>query len=245
MDLQSLKILSSSHSYSFELKSNGVLFIYFKDIFMPDSTRNLSESNGFIRFAVSPKANVPEFTVATNRAHIYFDYNPHITTNTVKNTFVAAMPVVKELELKKGRNYVSIPLNPYNNKLSQIFPNAMAVKNQEKFFNLQDPAYLRLLDTIIAGAAYIVENNTDETLHLAGTVLNAQAHELKLGWNLIPYTGGTSSEIEISLSAIISKVQQVKTDNGIWLPGGGGNLRYFEQGKAYYILVSEPCVLNW
>jgi uncharacterized repeat protein (TIGR01451 family) len=78
----SVEPVISSHPYSFRMYGPGILEWRFEDILLPDSTTNEPASNGFVKFKVSPKPNLPFGSTIKNRAGIYFDFNPPIITNT-------------------------------------------------------------------------------------------------------------------------------------------------------------------
>lgn len=86
LDWGSLKVHGASHSYSYQLFSNGELKISFENILLPDSTTNLAGSQGFVTYSILPKTNLEIGTRIENRAGIYFDFNPPIITNTVFHT---------------------------------------------------------------------------------------------------------------------------------------------------------------
>ena len=92
MDLSTLQIISSSHTVSLELKDNNVVVFHFENILLPDSTKNKSGSQGFVKYSIKPKTGLTDDTEVSNKADIYFDYNPAVITNTVNNTFVTAIP---------------------------------------------------------------------------------------------------------------------------------------------------------
>lgn len=86
LDLSTLWVRGASHNYSAQLRNGNILDIYFKDIYLPDSTHNEPLSHGFITYTVKQKnSNVPG-DVIQNSASIYFDYNAPIKTNTTINT---------------------------------------------------------------------------------------------------------------------------------------------------------------
>lgn len=82
----------SSHPYTFEIYGPRVLQWTFDDILLPDSTTNLEGSKGFVHFKVDPVDGSPEGTVLNNTAHIYFDYNEAIVTNTTMNVLSDFLP---------------------------------------------------------------------------------------------------------------------------------------------------------
>ncbi len=84
-DLTSFNSLHSSHPMIIELV-NGELRFRFENIMLPDSSSNAEASQGYLFYQITPKANVPEGTVALNDARIYFDYNEPIFTNETFHT---------------------------------------------------------------------------------------------------------------------------------------------------------------
>jgi uncharacterized repeat protein (TIGR01451 family) len=89
LNFETFQILSVSHPYKLILKSNNgkqTLAWRFDNINLPDSSTNVAESEGYIKFKIKPKQNLALETKITNFADIYFDYNEPIRTNTVKHT---------------------------------------------------------------------------------------------------------------------------------------------------------------
>ena len=79
--------VASSHEYStFDISGTGILTWLFNPIFLVDSFTNEPASKGFVMFRVKKKPNLPLNTQIKNRAHIYFDYNEPVATNTVTST---------------------------------------------------------------------------------------------------------------------------------------------------------------
>jgi uncharacterized repeat protein (TIGR01451 family) len=82
----SVNNLSSSHAYtSFNVSENGILTWLFNPIFLVDSATNEPASKGFVMFKVKKKAGLSLNTEIKNTAHIYFDYNEPVVTNTVSS----------------------------------------------------------------------------------------------------------------------------------------------------------------
>ena len=88
LDANSVEYIRGSHDehLTFTRVENNILIFKFENINLPDSTSNFEESQGFVVFSVSPLDDLNEGTIIENTAHIYFDNNPSIVTNTVKNT---------------------------------------------------------------------------------------------------------------------------------------------------------------
>ncbi len=86
LDITTLTLGASSHPYTFAVYAGNVLHFTFDNIKLPDSTRNKEASNGFVSFHLLPNPSVPNGTLVTNTAQIYFDYNTAIKTNQVYHT---------------------------------------------------------------------------------------------------------------------------------------------------------------
>ena len=83
LDITSLQMGVSSHNYTYEIDGTGVLKVRFDNILLPDSTTNLLGSNGFFKYKIEQKTDLPIGTMIYNEAAIYFDFNaPIITTET-------------------------------------------------------------------------------------------------------------------------------------------------------------------
>ncbi|HEX8528921.1 MAG TPA: T9SS type A sorting domain-containing protein, partial [Cytophagales bacterium] len=97
-DLATLQTGAASHPCNVTVSGKGrpVLTFTFNNINLPDSTRDRQGSNGFIRFSIVPKADLPEKTRIENFADIFFDYNEPVRTNTVFNRIYDVPPVVAE-----------------------------------------------------------------------------------------------------------------------------------------------------
>ena len=84
-DLNTLKLLYATHDYTYTLNGN-VLEVTFDNINLIDSTTSFAESIGWVGFQIKPKNQLQPGTRLDNTAHIYFDFNAPIVTNTTKHT---------------------------------------------------------------------------------------------------------------------------------------------------------------
>jgi hypothetical protein len=101
----------ASHPYAFDIAFNGELTWTFSNILLPDSNRNEPGSHGFAEFTVKQRANNPVGTEIENTAHIYFDYNPAVVTNTVSNEIV---DLTTGIETTSTNNVVKVYPNPFS-----------------------------------------------------------------------------------------------------------------------------------
>jgi uncharacterized repeat protein (TIGR01451 family) len=88
LDITTLEIISASHPYELSLKSHRILEFIFPHILLPDSTTNEPASHGFISYSIKANQNIFANTMITNTAHIYFDSNIGVRTNTTTNEVV-------------------------------------------------------------------------------------------------------------------------------------------------------------
>lgn len=86
LDPSTIFVEQYSLQYQLEVTADGVMKFSFLDINLVDSTANEMDSHGFIRFSISPKADVPLGSVIYNQAAIVFDFNDPVITNSVFHT---------------------------------------------------------------------------------------------------------------------------------------------------------------
>jgi hypothetical protein len=93
LDLSTLTIVGTSHTMRTKIDpaSRKVEFI-FEDIMLPDSSRDEPGSHGYIFYQINAFEGTLPFTRVENTAHIFFDQNPAIVTNTTYNTLVDVIP---------------------------------------------------------------------------------------------------------------------------------------------------------
>ena len=99
--LETFKPITSSHSYRTLLEPNGRLQVFYDDIQLVDSIQNEPESHGYFSFEIDLRSRIPVDSVVENTAHIYFDFNPPIVTNTTQ--LKIQEPIVSSS--KEGQSY--------------------------------------------------------------------------------------------------------------------------------------------
>lgn len=86
LDMATLAVLGASHDFEFDIVSGNVMQWTFNDINLLDSTSNEEKSKGWFQFFVDFKDDVVINDYAESTAHIYFDTNEPIVTNTAVST---------------------------------------------------------------------------------------------------------------------------------------------------------------
>lgn len=119
LDLSTFEIISTSHycQPTINEETREVDF-FFPDIMLADSTTNEAASHGFIRYRISPNANLPELTPIENTAFIYFDFNPAVVTNTTLHTISDLYFGLNEMDKAPLQVYP----NPTNDKITINMP---------------------------------------------------------------------------------------------------------------------------
>ncbi len=81
LDLSTFEVLNYSHKNRVELNGN-IMQVFYNNIHLKDSTTNEKASHGFIQYRIKPKKAIAESDQIKNTAHIYFDFNEAVVTNT-------------------------------------------------------------------------------------------------------------------------------------------------------------------
>ena len=124
LDLTTFRVLNSSFPVLTSIDGRNIEFS-FRDIYLPDSTNNEPGSHGFVTYEIETLSNLLEEQAIENEAHIYFDFNPPIVTNTTKNTMVSMYPEIlsvsnKNLDVRLKPNPAQNYFEIINNSKDQI-----------------------------------------------------------------------------------------------------------------------------
>jgi hypothetical protein len=154
LDINTLRIMGSSHPVFAEILQNNVVKFRFDDIYLPDNTTNDSLSNGYVVFEIEPFSFVSNNAIVKNRAYIYFDFNPPIITNTVRNRLVNVIPecTISGISNNAKEKEVLIYPNPAND--------IIAIKCSFKVNKIE-------ILNCWGAVEYYRENNMEEYIHTA------------------------------------------------------------------------------
>ncbi len=121
LDLNTFVFLGASHPATISIKSGRVVEFRFDQIMLPDSTTDEVNSHGLVRFSIFPRNGILLNTTINNTAHIYFDYNTAVTTNSTTNTITSI---------------TSLPTNYTTNQIgSEITPNPISTRSTLTLFS--------------------------------------------------------------------------------------------------------------
>lgn len=113
-DLDPTTVVMNGHSHHVLFTQTGnVLKFEFPNIMLPDSTTDYDKSQGGFSFKVKHKSGLANNTVINNKAHIYFDLNPAVITNTTINTLTNTVSGYNQLNTD---NNIQVYPNPVNDQ---------------------------------------------------------------------------------------------------------------------------------
>ena len=134
LDPNSFELLGSSHPVEVTLRGGAIKF-NFPNILLLWSDADPILSKGFVKYRIRPKSALPDNTLIENTAHIYFDYNPPIITNTTQNILVEELfTPIGETFLSENKCLVSLAPNPMEFATTFRFPTEI-VSGQFRLFN--------------------------------------------------------------------------------------------------------------
>ncbi len=118
LDLSSFEFMGSSHAVTNIISSgDGAMVFEFDGINLPDSTSDEPNSHGWITYRIKQQPNLVPTTTIENTAHIYFDFNAPIVTNTALNTIKNPMTIS---ENSANENHLSIYPVPASGMITVI-----------------------------------------------------------------------------------------------------------------------------
>ena len=85
-DMNTLKILSTTHQMTPKWLTSNVVEFDYNYINLPDSLSNEPASHGAVSFSIKLKTGIPYGTQIKNKGYIYFDLNSPVITNSTTNT---------------------------------------------------------------------------------------------------------------------------------------------------------------
>ncbi|MEN9699675.1 MAG: hypothetical protein RLZZ301_873 [Bacteroidota bacterium] len=85
LDWSTFTLINSSHPVEVVQLGNGVLRFDFNQIWLADSSSNEAASHGELSYRITEQTGLAFGTEINNTAHIYFDWNSPIVTNTTQH----------------------------------------------------------------------------------------------------------------------------------------------------------------
>ncbi len=118
LDLNTFQMLGASHSYTYQINSNGKIVWRFDGIMLPAEQDNEPESHGFVKFRIDVDSTLSLGDTVYNSAEIYFDFNLPIITNTIVSTLDTFVTVsLSDYSLEEG-SVLNIYPNPFKDEIN-------------------------------------------------------------------------------------------------------------------------------
>ncbi len=125
LDLSTLQVLSTTHSMELKIDTSNALAFIFEEILLVDSFTNEPGSHGAVSFRIHPKAGLAPGTQLENTAHIYFDFNEAVVTNTYRHTIGSDFVVVGLFDFQPSVENIHVYPNPTQGPARLILPAAL------------------------------------------------------------------------------------------------------------------------
>ena len=122
VEVGSLEMVGASNPFTLSIEDNHILVWTFLNIMLVDSNTNEPASHGFIDYRIKPKTTLQIGDEIHNTAHIYFDYNDAVVTNTAITKVQLPQNVAIATDVK-----VVVSPNPVKDAL-QITVNGLSSK---------------------------------------------------------------------------------------------------------------------
>ncbi len=84
LNIPTFTLEASSHAMSFVISEHGIVEFTFNNILLPDSGVDFIGSCGFVKYSIKPLVGLTNGMNIENTAHIVFDFNVPVTTNTTQ-----------------------------------------------------------------------------------------------------------------------------------------------------------------
>ena len=172
LDPETIQWGSSSHDYTVAITGTDkpTLEFTFNNIDLPHSAVDELGSNGFVKFKVATKDDLPVGTVINNNANIYFDFNLAILTNTVQTE-------IFEFENLSVEDYIRDSISVYPNPTTgRIYIKAEGLLQAEIFdINgklLKTSSEQEIDMSALSGGLYLIKIKTTKGIGIKKVILN-------------------------------------------------------------------------
>lgn len=117
VDISTFEMTGSSHNYILDVMQGDVLRWKFNNIMLADSGSNEPASHGWISYRIKQKSSNQVGNQIKNTAHIYFDFNPVVVTNTTLNTIATPTAIEK---VSGSNEFIKVYPNPFSDNTTFV-----------------------------------------------------------------------------------------------------------------------------
>lgn len=171
---------------------------------------------------------------------------------TILNAVFGDIITTQNIPLSTGWNLIGLNVLTDDMSVQGIFAGIQSQLLQIKDTNLSYapsmPDHFNTLNVIDADKGYWVNVSSPVNLSITGTLIEPAADiiNLKTGWNLVSYFPASALTPAAALVSIASYLQEVRSINQFYIPGVGGNtLTEMAPNNAYWVKVSQDCILTY
>ena len=220
LDHTSFRIVSNSHAMVWQMRDEGIVEFVFDDINLPDSISNEPESHGFVKYEIKCKKNIGADENIQNTAHIYFDFNDPITTNTVTSPIIRSQYTnVESIEICEGEYYGGVLINQDTSLVDTVayeYYDSLYITaiNVNSNYQLQVDTFLDagvfFLNTVINSDTVIVEGLTsvegcDSTIIYQINILTSSLENIFSKKELIVSPNPFVDDIQVEVISMVSE----------------------------------------
>lgn len=156
LDPETFQLLDASALVRVTIDQGRILTFYFEQINLVWESYDEPRSQGFVKYRIKSKSNIPDNTTIKNTAHIYFDFNPDIVTNTTENILVEKLTSTQNLNASKVH--------------CKIFPNPSAGVFSVELQN-QENLDWNLIISDVNGKVYVNDKITKSYINISNLPL--------------------------------------------------------------------------
>ncbi|MEO9501386.1 MAG: T9SS type A sorting domain-containing protein [Nonlabens ulvanivorans] len=166
LDWDTFEPINMSHDVGeVHIRNKRFIDFDFPNINLPDSTANEALSHGYIYYRIKPKQNIVIGDQMENTAHIFFDFNEAIVTNTTVTTLVQTL---------SGNDEEPLGISIYPNPVKET----LVLKTDKEIdsisiYNLQGQELIK------TNSKNINVNNLNSGIYLITIHSNSQSQSLK------------------------------------------------------------------
>jgi len=161
LDLSTLQVLASSHPMTLQVTPGGAMQFMFPNIMLPDSIVDEPGSHGYVVYKVQHNPNLAEGTMIYNTAHIIFDMNPAVVTNTTYNNMVSNLPMAIAENMVSGNG--SIYPNPVTDEAWIVLKDRTERRYQLSVYNSIGK---KMISTTFTGNQYLLKEKLSAGIYL-------------------------------------------------------------------------------
>ena len=131
LDATSIRVLAASHPYEWKIEEGRILVFRFSPIRLAPAATDSLQSQGLIQFAAKLRTGLQVGDEIANTAHIYFDFNPAVVTNTV----VTGIQIVSTFEPSQSARLLDIFPNPAGSEVTLRLPETISGVGRIEIFS--------------------------------------------------------------------------------------------------------------